>query len=229
MLSRKTIWRRKNPKKVRAARLREYENKRKRKLEQLFNGPIPKKGYPQQPRTDLSVMTAEERRLHRNARARQREKLGPVFGRARPTNLKEMTPEERIAHRNKLQRTRYHNGGQTRQLKASEKWRTKNPEKQAAIHRRVNLNRYYSITPEDYDAMVLAQEDRCAICKTSKKGSKRIKFWPIDHDKITGQVRGLLCSQCNHGIGHFYHDIKLLEAAIQYLHNSYAGPTNPEI
>ena len=39
----------------------------------------------------------------------------------------------------------------------------------------------------------------------------------VDHDKETGQVRGLLCDACNLGIGKLRHSVELLESGIRYL------------
>lgn len=49
----------------------------------------------------------------------------------------------------------------------------------------------YRITTEDYDAMVLAQENLCAICQIAMTKPC------IDHNHETGKVRGLLCHGCN--------------------------------
>ena len=50
----------------------------------------------------------------------------------------------------------------------------------------------------------------CVICGVSEK-------LVVDHDHVTGQVRGMLCNHCNRGLGHFRDDPELLEFARMYL------------
>lgn len=54
----------------------------------------------------------------------------------------------------------------------------------------------YGLTADDYDVLLAAQGGRCAICRARPK-SKRLA---VDHDHKTGEVRGLLCSRCNHDL-----------------------------
>lgn len=77
------------------------------------------------------------------------------------------------------------------------------------------LRRKYGLALDDYKALIAAQGDSCAICRgpsTSAWGS-----WHVDHDHATGEVRGLLCSSCNVGLGNFGDDPERLEAAARYL------------
>jgi hypothetical protein len=62
--------------------------------------------------------------------------------------------------------------------------------------------------------MFAAQDEACAICRAHQPGGKG---WCIDHCHTTGAVRGILCSQCNLGLGQFRDDIGLLAAASNYL------------
>lgn len=75
----------------------------------------------------------------------------------------------------------------------------------------------YKITLEEYDRLLHDQNGQCAICGSEdpkREGDKRLL---VDHDHSTGEVRGLLCHDCNMGIGRFNDDPELLMAAIRYL------------
>lgn len=84
------------------------------------------------------------------------------------------------------------------------------------IRMRHELKKKYGLTIEDYELMLNAQGGACAIC-----GSDQVrgfgKRMAVDHCHDTGKVRGILCGNCNRGIGNFAHDPELLEAASRYL------------
>ena len=63
------------------------------------------------------------------------------------------------------------------------------------IRRKYNLQSKYGITPEDYKRMLVAQDNKCAICGRSQEEFK--KKFSVDHNHETGAVRGLLCIPCN--------------------------------
>lgn len=56
----------------------------------------------------------------------------------------------------------------------------------------------------------------CAICQTDSPGGQNNTLH-VDHSHSTGDVRGLLCVNCNKGLGHFQDSIELLAAASDYL------------
>lgn len=77
------------------------------------------------------------------------------------------------------------------------------------------IRRTYGISLAEYDAMLEKQGGGCAICgKTVDVGGRRL---PIDHCHETAKVRGILCSHCNQGIGHFFDSPDLLMQAATYL------------
>lgn len=71
------------------------------------------------------------------------------------------------------------------------------------------------LTVADYERMLAAQRGRCAICRRQDpRGNGR---WHIDHDHVTGQVRGLLCSNCNLALGYLGDDPDVIRAAATYV------------
>jgi hypothetical protein len=82
--------------------------------------------------------------------------------------------------------------------------------------RAAKLRQTYGLTVEDYDALLASQNGKCAICG-SEFADKRVGFLHVDHDHETGEVRGLLCSSCNRGLGFFKDDPNLMRRGIEYL------------
>lgn len=84
-----------------------------------------------------------------------------------------------------------------------------------------DLKNTYGIDIKQYNNILKAQGDACGICEAKKNNNKRTKYFDVDHCHESGQVRGLLCTNCNMGLGKFNHDIKWLIAAIKYLVRNY--------
>ncbi len=82
--------------------------------------------------------------------------------------------------------------------------------------RKAHLKRMYNITLNQYEEMLKKQEGRCMICGGTEMNYKN-KVLCVDHNHITGQVRGLLCGLCNSGLGKFKEDKQLLNNAIKYI------------
>ncbi len=82
------------------------------------------------------------------------------------------------------------------------------------------LKTKFGIVREDYDRLILQQNNQCAICGTKDPGAVgggSYGRWFIDHCHKTGKNRGLLCSSCNLGLGKFGDNPQLLEEAAVYL------------
>jgi Recombination endonuclease VII len=73
----------------------------------------------------------------------------------------------------------------------------------------------HGLTKSEKEAMLIAQSYRCAICDCHQSEIKHILS--VDHCHKTGKIRGLLCPECNLGIGKFQDNVKFLKAAAQYL------------
>jgi hypothetical protein len=79
---------------------------------------------------------------------------------------------------------------------------------------RIDLRRAYGLELEDYKKLLDQQDGTCAICKGTCSRNPRLS---VDHCHETGQVRGLLCNDCNLGLGKFRDDRDLLLTAAAYL------------
>jgi hypothetical protein len=90
-----------------------------------------------------------------------------------------------------------------------------NSEKCRASSRNTRIKKAYGITAAEFDALFLKQGNKCACCGTDKPGTQ--KGWHIDHDHITGGVRGILCHHCNVMAGMSRDSITILRSSIAYL------------
>lgn len=95
----------------------------------------------------------------------------------------------------KRQKDRYH------QLKDTRPWH--------AAH----IRRKYGLTVEEYNAILRSQQDVCAICG----GDSGVKGWHVDHDHVTGKIRGVLCGGCNTALGQMKDNPEILRAAADYV------------
>jgi len=72
------------------------------------------------------------------------------------------------------------------------------------IHKRsksYNLFHKYGIHLDDYERMLSEQNGVCAICSSPPVSSKRNKgYLDVDHDHVSGVIRGLICHPCNQGM-----------------------------
>jgi hypothetical protein len=66
-----------------------------------------------------------------------------------------------------------------------------------------------------FEEAMIKQNGCCAIC--GGDGSSHKNRLHVDHDHKTGTYRGVLCHNCNLGLGHFKDDVILLKAAIEYI------------
>lgn len=78
-----------------------------------------------------------------------------------------------------------------------------------------SLRTRYGITSADYEELLKAQDYKCAICE--REQCKTGRNFAVDHNHETNKIRGLLCSNCNVGIGNLKDSIPLLRKSIDYL------------
>ena len=96
-----------------------------------------------------------------------------------------------------------------------EKYAKHNP-KYKAKRREWHLGQY-GLTQKDYNYFLELQGGVCAICKSSYSGHPRHQHLAVDHDHLTGKVRGLLCHKCNRMLGHVKDNFETLNSAVGYL------------
>lgn len=109
-------------------------------------------------------------------------------------------------------------------------YRRRNPEKTKAIWvkhmkkrqaseawRPSYLKRLYNITPEEYDIILLKQNNKCAICKATNVSDNIGRRLAVDHDHETGTIRGLLCTFCNQNLGKLEKNRDWTKLAEEYL------------
>ena len=76
--------------------------------------------------------------------------------------------------------------------------------------RSFHLNRRYRVDAAQVAWMILQQGGVCRLCGSGKPEH-------VDHDHGTKQVRGILCFNCNRGLGKFGDDVGLMGRAVEYL------------
>lgn len=75
------------------------------------------------------------------------------------------------------------------------------------------LQNRYGITLEQYEALAKAQQHLCLVCGVQPPDGSLV----TDHCHNQGHVRGLLCGNCNTGLGMFKDSTETLRNAITYL------------
>ena len=82
--------------------------------------------------------------------------------------------------------------------------------------RRYFIKRKYKKSQAWFDEQIIRQNGKCAICRIEEAKSPHGRLC-IDHCHKTGMVRGLICNNCNSGIGFLADSTERLEQAIEYL------------
>ncbi len=95
------------------------------------------------------------------------------------------------------------------------KWRAKNKNRYKEIYHYSHLKRTYGLLLVDYLKLIKIQNNRCAICNTKNKYP--FKRLSVDHCHKTNKIRGLLCANCNTGLGYFKDKWSILNQAVKYL------------
>lgn len=86
-----------------------------------------------------------------------------------------------------------------RSKEARQRQYVKNPQHVIQRTRKNEMLKKYGLSWEQYQALLLLQNNRCALCETDEPRGQG--SWHIDHNHDTGEVRGLLCHPCNTSLG----------------------------
>lgn len=89
---------------------------------------------------------------------------------------------------------------------------SRSPQRKIAM-RKYELKKQYGLTVEQYDILHEVQNGVCNICHNPDNKRKL----SVDHNHLTGKVRGLLCRTCNLAIGNIKEDVQIAENIIIYL------------
>lgn len=105
-------------------------------------------------------------------------------------------------------KSRYYNDGGATKRRMME-YTKAHPEMRKAIW----WKHAYGLTPEQCNELYTKQDGRCAICH--EPGT--LYGLNVDHDHVTGYVRGLLCGLCNRALGQFRDRLDLVVSAKRYM------------
>jgi hypothetical protein len=104
---------------------------------------------------------------------------------------------------------------------ASLLWKKNNPDKVKRYQRTANLRKNFGISMDEYEQMLIKQNNLCAICEKPETFVHHQTNKParlaVDHCHKTNKVRKLLCKNCNTALGLFKDDLDVMGNAVQYL------------
>lgn len=120
---------------------------------------------------------------------------------------------EKVRERNRIGMQKRRDANREKYREQMRKWNRENPEKIRAKSLRIHL-RTFGLTPEMFQEMLDAQGGGCAICGGLERKGHALS---VDHCHATGKVRGLLCGNCNRGLGLYKDNPERLIKAAEYL------------
>lgn len=117
-----------------------------------------------------------------------------------------MTPQRRFYYKNR-----------DAKFKAHKEWWHANKNNLSFKEKRrwYSIKTKFGITKEQYQAILDAQNNCCAICQRHKDEFKKPLY--VDHDHSTGVVRGLLCCNCNTFLGAIKDTVEFIDKAKEYV------------
>lgn len=99
---------------------------------------------------------------------------------------------------------------------ATKEWHQKNLQTKRDRY----LQNTYGISENEYLGMLLAQHNSCKICNKEFSDTWGPDSPVVDHCHTHGHVRGILCNECNRGLGYFRDNPEALRKAAEYLESN---------
>lgn len=192
-------WRKKNPNK---AKQRDEKHQAKRKYDENYKAKARERAsiwYKEKLAQDPEGLRAKRRAVYERNKAKHLAR-----GKARRDEEFARDPEGVRAKR----RAKY-NADVERSRAYAREWARRNPKRTRAR----NLKKF-GISVEHYEALLVSQDSCCAICRGQNANGKALA---VDHCHKTGRVRGLLCTNCNTGIGMLGDSSLRLKLAAEYV------------
>lgn len=123
------------------------------------------------------------------------------------------TPQKRLA-KQRERKSKEKPEERQKTLVRQKTYREQNKSLLAEKRRDKRLQSKYNMSTDDYGALSEQQNDCCLICGLHSNDCGKLV---VDHNHLTGKVRGLLCDRCNLGMGCLRDDKRLLQNAVKYL------------
>lgn len=113
----------------------------------------------------------------------------------------------------------YYNNNRKKRIEYRRRYQKLNPKKV----KDTQIKYKYGITIEKFDQMYQKQGGVCKICGMEETAihnkTKKIRALCIDHNHVSGEIRGLLCSECNRMLGRARDNPLILIKGAKYLGN----------
>ena len=156
------------------------------------------------------------RRLYAEAHGDEIRERGAAYRAAHRTERAARAKQYRETNAEKIAATKriYRETHKAEVAEGKRRWSAQNAERR----RDTQLRWAYGISLEEYRAIEAQQGGTCAICRRAPTPARHfVACLHVDHDHLTGRVRGLLCDACNMALGKFRDDPATLLHAYRYL------------
>jgi hypothetical protein len=163
-------------------------------------------------RRRLKADGVEAKRIRRKALDARRKTDPKTLDHRRRSDAKQRAKPDFKALK-KVYDANYRRENRERQDAVRREYYEKNKKMIAERTRNWRLKRGYGIDIAEYEALLLSQKGKCAICGDGP-GRHRLA---VDHCHGTGLVRGILCHKCNLTIGYMRDDVAIVQRLMDYL------------